>query len=185
MTIVIRRARPNDAEGIARVHVASWRTTYRGLLPDAYLDSLAVENRARFYRDRVADPNTTSVAFVAVDVEQDAIIGYAIGGPQHDEAFSPDSELYAIYLLADYQRTGTGRRLVQAITQALHERGYHSLLLWALSTNPSRGFYESLGGTCIGEKPITLGSATVTKVAYSWPAITDLIAVATEAQRNE
>ena len=40
---VIREATPEDARAIATVHVASWRTTYRGLLRDAYLDSLDLE----------------------------------------------------------------------------------------------------------------------------------------------
>ena len=34
---VIRQATPEDARAIAAVHVDSWRTTYRGLLRDAYL----------------------------------------------------------------------------------------------------------------------------------------------------
>ena len=42
----IRRARPEDAEAVARVHVAGWRHAYRGLLPDDYLDGLD-------WRDRV------------------------------------------------------------------------------------------------------------------------------------
>ena len=37
---LVRQAEIGDAAAIARVHVASWRTTYRGLLPDEFLDSL-------------------------------------------------------------------------------------------------------------------------------------------------
>ena len=35
---MIRPATLNDAPEIARVHVASWRSTYQGLLPDDFLE---------------------------------------------------------------------------------------------------------------------------------------------------
>jgi hypothetical protein len=41
--IAIRRARPADAPAIARVRIDSWRSTYRGIMPDAYLDGMQVE----------------------------------------------------------------------------------------------------------------------------------------------
>jgi hypothetical protein len=44
--VLIRRAEPRDAAGIAHVHVASWRTTYRGIVPDSYLDALDEPERA-------------------------------------------------------------------------------------------------------------------------------------------
>ena len=37
-TFSIRRAGPADSEAITRVHAASWRTTYQGLVVDAFLD---------------------------------------------------------------------------------------------------------------------------------------------------
>ena len=37
MSFVVFPAGPSDAEELARVHVTSWRETYRGLLPDAFL----------------------------------------------------------------------------------------------------------------------------------------------------
>ena len=45
--MLLRPAEPQDAMGVARVHVRSWQAGYRGLLPDAYLDGLRAEDRAR------------------------------------------------------------------------------------------------------------------------------------------
>ncbi len=36
--MLIRPARPADIPTMARVYVETWRATYRGILPDAYLD---------------------------------------------------------------------------------------------------------------------------------------------------
>jgi hypothetical protein len=38
--ITIRRARLSDSVPIAAVHVAAWRSTYPGILPDGYLARL-------------------------------------------------------------------------------------------------------------------------------------------------
>ena len=46
MTVRVRAATADDAAGVARVHVDSWRATYKGLMPDAVLDGLSVDNRA-------------------------------------------------------------------------------------------------------------------------------------------
>jgi len=40
---LIRRARADDAAGIAQVHVASWRSTYPGMVPDSYLLGLSTD----------------------------------------------------------------------------------------------------------------------------------------------
>ena len=43
----IRDATPADIPAIARIHVDSWRTTYRGLMPDDLLAGLSYERRER------------------------------------------------------------------------------------------------------------------------------------------
>ncbi len=40
---MIRHARLGDEAGIANVHVKSWKSTYKGLVPDSFLDSLNAE----------------------------------------------------------------------------------------------------------------------------------------------
>lgn len=32
--MIIRKAKLDDATGIAKVHVDSWRTTYKGIIPE-------------------------------------------------------------------------------------------------------------------------------------------------------
>ena len=43
----IRRATEKDLIGIAHVHVETWQSTYAGIIPDDYLQSLTIENRAK------------------------------------------------------------------------------------------------------------------------------------------
>ncbi|HEX7041129.1 MAG TPA: hypothetical protein VF202_13505 [Trueperaceae bacterium] len=60
--MLIRAAKPEDALAIGRVHVDPWRTTYRGLLPDAVLAALSVEQRAGEMPIAIAGGAYTEVA---------------------------------------------------------------------------------------------------------------------------
>ena len=165
--IVIRPARESDAPGIARVHVDAWRSTYRGLVPDAYLDGLQSEPRERFWRTTLANADAPERVVVAQDAGGE-IVGFAAGGPERAGGALYGGELYAIYLLATQQRLGLGRRLALAIVRQLLETGHDAMLVWVLANNPSRGFYEALGGQYVGSKSVELGGVALDEVAYGW-----------------
>ena len=84
-------------------------------------------------------------------------------------------ELYAIYLLQTAQREGMGRRLVSAVARRLAESGHQSMMVWVLADNPSRGFYEKLGGNPIAEKLVEIAATQLVEVAYGWDDLTRLI----------
>lgn len=48
-------------------------------------------------------------------------------------------------------------------------------MLWALADNPTRGFYEAMGGTVAREKEIEIGGDKLLEVAYVWKRIDDLV----------
>ena len=165
----IRPAVVGDALAITRVHVEGWRTTYRGLVPDAYLDSLSLEPRRMVWERRLAHPEPGYVIFAAED-ERGEVVGFADGGPNRDveTAERYAGELYAIYLLPEARRHGIGARLMRAVAAALAAKGMRSLLVWALAENPSRPFYERMGGRMVREAPIEIGGLTLVEVAYGW-----------------
>ncbi len=164
--IEVRQAGIGDAEGIARVHISSWQTSYRGIVPDAVLDNLSEERRLNFWRETLKVSETFRVCFVAV--AGDEIVGFASGGPAR-ELEGYDGELYAIYLLEAFKRRGIGERLFAAVREALREAGYETMMLWALKDNAAgRAFYEKLGGALAGEKVEMMGAFEAVEVAYGW-----------------
>lgn len=166
---MIRAATEADIPAIARVHVASWRETYRGIVPQAFLDGIRLDEwEARRRKNQAQPGNHTLVA------ETDGIVGFTIGGKNRDAAFPFDAELYAIYVLRAHQGRGLGRALQEALVARLAADGHRSMILWVLRDNPSRAFYERLGGTQAGEKEIEIGGAKLVEVAYGWPAIRSL-----------
>jgi len=166
---MIREATEGDVPAIARVHVQSWRETYRGIVPQAFLDGIQVEEWEARRRKNQAQPGNVTLA-----AEEDgAVVGFTIGGSNREPHPDFDKELYAVYVLRSHHGRGLGRALMRALAGRLRPRG---LILWVLRDNPSRAFYERLGGTLAGTKPIEIGGATLEEVAYGWKDVTPLLA---------
>jgi GNAT superfamily N-acetyltransferase len=163
----IRTATTADVSAIARVHVESWRTTYKGLVPDDYLASLAYKHRELLWREVLSRPGGQGLVYVAEDAPGD-IVGFASGGPERSGDPVYTGELYAIYLLESWQRRGLGRQLTVAVVSQLIQLGFTSLLIWVLAENPSRRFYEALGGHQVREKLGTTAGVQRLEVAYGW-----------------
>lgn len=164
---MIREATAADAPAIARVHVESWRTTYRGIVPDAVLANLSVERREQQWARVLGNAAGAEFVYVAED-EAGAVIGFASGGPEreHDPLYT--GELHAIYLLAEAQGRGIGRELTRLVAERLAAAGHRAMLVWVLAENPACGFYAALGGTPVREKQIAMGGASLTEIAYGW-----------------
>jgi hypothetical protein len=60
--VEIRLATLEDTHAIAEAHVASWRATYPGIVPQNYIDSLKVEEFADRWRSSIV---TGMVIYVA------------------------------------------------------------------------------------------------------------------------
>lgn len=161
-----REAVLEDAEGIARVHVDSWRTTYKGIVSDTVLQQLSYEQRAENWRRGIG----RNALYVAED-ESGKIVGFATGGKERTGNYDADGELYAIYLLNEVQGQGIGRKLTRIIARSLQEQGFVSMLVWVLDRNPSKQFYESLGGQPIDEAMIDIGGEEFKEIAYYWDTI--------------
>ena len=172
--MLIRAAALTDAAAIARVHVDSWRTTYAGMVPADYLAKLSYAQREQFWHNILANPTPSGCVYVAAHATGE-ILGFASGGPERSGDMVYRGELYAIYLLARYQRQGLGRHLTMAVAQRLLQCGLASMLVWVLAANPGRAFYAALGGQLVYEKNVTIGAAQLLEVAYGWPDLHDFL----------
>lgn len=142
----IRPARAEDADDIARVHVASWRVAYDGLMPAAYLQGLDVGARAAGWRSTLAAPKDRSRTLV---LESDGeLVGFVAVGASRDEPESRQlsGEVAAIYLDPACWGRGWGRALLGAGRCSLVEMGFGDAVLWVLDANArARAFYKADG----------------------------------------
>ncbi|GAB4546814.1 MAG: GNAT family N-acetyltransferase [Anaerolineae bacterium] len=153
--MMIRKATLEDARAIGEVHLATWNTTYRGLVPGEFLDTFNVDEREETWKNRLG-PNLQQIVYVAED--EGKIVGFASGGKNRGQDEHYTAEIYALYVLQSHQRHGLGRRLIAAVARELQQQGHQHMLIWVLSDNPiGRPFYERIGGVWIREKLINFG----------------------------
>lgn len=167
----VREARIEDAEPIAHVHLDSWKTTYPGIIPQAYIDGLRVENGIANWQERLDGHGPLTL--VAEDAA--GVFGFASGGAMVHPVEGFDGELAAIYLLASHQRRGAGAKLVREIARGLRDQGFRSMVVWALRENPACGFYQRMGAVRVAEQPIEIGGTMLPEVAFGWRQIEALI----------
>jgi ribosomal protein S18 acetylase RimI-like enzyme len=171
----IRPAAPEDAAAIAEVHVAVWREAYRGVMPDAFLDSLTPQARAAAWAERLSEADEPTRTFVAV--RDGEIVGFCTCGPCRLDAPDDYGELQAINILVTAQHQGLGRRLVAEAARQLQALGYRGLTLSVLRDNAAaRMFYEGLGGVLSGAHQDEYDGFTLPAVEYRWPDLLALIA---------
>ena len=163
----IRPAVVEDAAAIAEVHVESWRTTYKGIFPQSLLDQLSVSDRTRYWNETLAKPPVPFVTLVACD-DAGRVAGFVCGGAERTGQLGCDGELQAMYLLEGVQRQGLGTLLIRRFVQELRSVGLNSMAVWVLARNPSRKFYEALGGRLITEQQIERGGESYVEIAYGW-----------------
>jgi ribosomal protein S18 acetylase RimI-like enzyme len=187
--ISLRKARVADAIAIGAVHVAAWRNTYPGILPDSFLANLSVSRQAAHYDAAIRGGTGVVVATASgTDVPLASgprIIGFATAGrARHAEVAGrrlAEGEVETLYVLDDWRDRGVGRRLMRAAAGHLVEIGCNSAFLWVLRDNPSRWFYARLGGRQAAESTIQVGGSPVVQTAYVWEPIEKLAQATSQA----
>jgi ribosomal protein S18 acetylase RimI-like enzyme len=165
--ITYRLACAADAAAIARVQVASWRESFRGILDPAWLASLSVEQRTESYRQRLTDKSEFYRLLVAED--SGTVVGICdVGAAGKEENFGCAAELYSLYLDINYQRRGIGRELFSRAAELAIADGRNSMYLEALEENPYRRFYEQLGGELVARGHFARLGREYMTVFYRW-----------------
>ncbi len=143
--IRVREMVYDDCDRVAGIRVGGWRTAYRGLVPQSYLDALDIEEDAERHRARFRANDGSAVNLIA---EHDGKpVGWSCHGPYREgDTRTADAELYAIYVDPAHWGKGAGQALLRESLHRCTAAGYPRMLLWVLKDNtPARRFYERAG----------------------------------------
>jgi GNAT superfamily N-acetyltransferase len=155
----IRRAGPDDAAAIARVHAESWRQAYSGIVPAELIAARNEDVRAGQWREMLGLPSawTTLVA----EVEGRLVAVSSFQGPAERDP-PEEAELRIFYVHPRTWRTGVGRALMTATVDAIRAEGCDRAVLWVMCANaPARRFYEALGWQPDGHRDTWVGVPTL------------------------
>lgn len=146
--IYVRTARKDDAETIARIHVATWQQVYRGQVPDSFLDAMpeTLADRTQKWEATIGreDPG---VAVLVAEIDG-TVAGFVIVNPCRDEDMDKGvtGEVGAIYVDSAFMKAGAGSALMDGGLEFLRQQGFTQATLWVLTSHENaRAWYEKKG----------------------------------------
>ncbi|MFB0920937.1 MAG: GNAT family N-acetyltransferase [Oscillospiraceae bacterium] len=150
----------DDIDEISRIYALSWKTAYRGLIPDDYLDSISETRWSPLLR---TESNRLLLA-----LEDGKPVGASTYCEAREEKMKGWGEIISLYLLPSHYRKGIGSKLFSAAIAALTDEGYSEIYLWVLEGNQAaRAFYERNGFICSGDiNADNIGGAAVNELRY-------------------
>ncbi|MEU9339409.1 GNAT family N-acetyltransferase [Streptomyces sp. NPDC048290] len=165
----VREMRYEDCDRVAEIRTEGWRSAYRGLMPQPYLDGLSATEDAERQRARLTGPPATVVDLVA---ERDGeVLGWACHGPYRADTGTPsaDAELYTLYVDPTRQGEGVGQALLRESLRRCVATGHPRMLLWVVEGNTrARHFYERAGFTPDGTRePYEVAGSQVPELRYT------------------
>jgi 8-oxo-dGTP pyrophosphatase MutT (NUDIX family)/GNAT superfamily N-acetyltransferase len=171
---VLRQAVVSDAKTIAALHSESWRSAYRGILNDNYLDNGIFEERQNYWQETLnapqperryvllAEQDKKPIAFVSVFLDVEPEYG---------------ALLHNLHVLPHLRGQGLGRLLMREAARWTLEQNVKQMHLWVVEANTqARKFYEALGGEVV-EKRLESVAGNVERdlLRYIWKDINTLV----------
>ena len=158
--IVRKVTQSDDFDAIGNIYAQSWKSAYRGIVPQSYLDSLSGEQWADKFRTRKHD------SFIIL--EGGKYIGTSSICAARDEIMAGYGEIISIYLLPEYFGQGYAEPLLNCAVNALWEKGYENIYLWTLEKNiRAQRFYEKNGFYKNGDtSAIEIAGKELTEIRY-------------------
>ena len=147
MEYLIRRKEQKDCEGVAHVVTVAWNETYKGIVPDYFLEELKNNEHGRAERAHERFDKENRYQFV-LEIDNE-IVGFVNFGISEDEQFENCGEIFALYIIKKYKGNGFGKKLVEEAIKELKELGCDKMIIACLKGNPSNEFYKHIGGKYI------------------------------------
>jgi hypothetical protein len=168
----IRRATPDDAQAVARLHAESWRSAYRGSLSDEYLEERVFADRLSLWSEKFSSRDSDALLVLLASCGAEPI-GFVCAILDQDETWG--ALIDNLHVLPAWKGKGLGRKLmVEAARWVAGRRPGSPLHLWVIEGNEeARSFYERLGGRPLDRKLWSApdGSAAGL-VRYVWNDVT-------------
>ena len=142
----LREATVADSVLIASMHVRSWASAYRGMLPDAWLDREMPAERAAHWDVRMKEIEAGAAGIVFIAEHAGEAVGFmCLVEPDETGSVLVDN----LHALPGHRGLGTGTAMLDEAARWARSRGARQLHLSVLEQNAAAiGFYESRGWTC-------------------------------------
>lgn len=172
--MIVRKATLKDATGIGKVHVDSWRTTYKHIVPDDYLNNLSYEQRTQLWAQQLADSNKY---IVVAENDFGDIIGFASASKRDTNPLPNSNYVETLYLLEEYQGKGIGKQLLKDLFVYFRLKNDQTIFVEVLAENNTKYFYKHFGATLNTSLQVTIGGKVLEELVYEWNDVNKVVAL--------
>ena len=135
----IKQATLKDIEAISYIHASSWRSAYRDIVPQSYLNELKDDFWVSAFHTWIKNDILTG----QIIFDKETAVGCMAYGKSRDNKLSDWGEIVSIYLLPEYFGKGYGQKLLDVALADMKESGYQNIYLWVLKENSkAQKFYK-------------------------------------------
>ena len=150
MNYLIRKREQKDCKDVAHVVTIAWNETYKGIVPDEFLNNLYnnEEERAKNSYNNF-DEKENHQYVLEVD---NKIVGFVNVESSDETDYENCGEIHAVYIINGYKGYGLGKKLIETGIEELKSMGFNKMVIGCLVGNPSNEFYEHIGGKYIKQR---------------------------------
>lgn len=148
------------ASEVSHIYALAWKTAYRGIVPQSYLDELPLD----CWTPKLGCWSYQDYALKA----EGRFVATSTIAPARDETMPGWGEVISLYVLPEQFHKGYGSRMLRYVTERLREQGFDKLYLWVLEQNHNaRRFYEKMGFQPNGDWQLgEIGGKKLVEVRY-------------------
>ena len=150
MNYIIRKKGREDCAAVAHVVTVAWNETYRGIVPDEFLDSLYLNENERAQNSYNSFNENENHQYV-LEIDNN-IVGFVNVGSSDESEYDNCGEIHAVYIINGYKGNGFGKKLIEMGIKELKNMGYNKMIIGCLDGNPSNEFYKHIGGKYIKQR---------------------------------
>jgi len=171
ITATIRDGTHADIDAIAALHSTSWQDSYRGQIPDAFLDGPVIADRHALWTDRLGEPAEGTVLLIGEVAGR--LSGFVYLAPARDPGWYL---LDNLHVDAEQRGSGLGTLLMQTAARRLTRLGCQQVVLYVMASNSAAcRFYERLGAAHAGVASHSIaGLGEFDMVSLRWERFGDL-----------
>lgn len=150
MNYIIRKRTREDCPDVAHVVTVAWNETYKGIVPDEFLNSLYQNGEERAKKSYNKFDESKNHQYV-LEVDN-KIVGFVNVGLSDEADYENCGEIHAIYIINGYKGYGFGKKLIEVGIKELKSIGFNKMVIGCLVGNPSNEFYKHIGGKYIKQR---------------------------------
>lgn len=163
--LCIRQAQSRDIKQIAKIKVDGWKSAYKGIIDDEFLNSMSISKQID-----IINKYSLNTMFVAENDNE--VLGFCRIYDYNESVYENkeiDCEIREIYVNPSLKRMGIGSALFNCTKEYFSQKGKKKLYLGCLKDNDSaRKFYEKMGGFSTSGKEIDIGGKSYPIVDFMY-----------------